>query len=181
MISRYFKRTLKKPDGRDLHLYSRREISAGIAATSPRSDPYTPDPHMRWHPLRGEWVTYASYRQDRTFLPPKEYNPLAPTASADFPTELPAGDYDAAVFQNLFPAFAETAHSCADVFVPSEPAKGVCEVVVFTQNPDTSLGQLPLDHIRLLVDVWADRYIELGHSRISSTSCRSRTVAWRSA
>jgi UDPglucose--hexose-1-phosphate uridylyltransferase len=35
-------------------------------------------PHLRWHPLRGEWVTYAAHRQGRTFLPPPEYNPLAP-------------------------------------------------------------------------------------------------------
>ena len=42
-------------------------------------------PHLRWHPLRGEWVTYAAYRQDRTFLPPPEYNPLAPTRDAAQP------------------------------------------------------------------------------------------------
>jgi hypothetical protein len=44
----------------------------------------------------------ASHRQNRTFLPPPEYNPLAPTSDPASPTELPAGQYDAAVFENLF-------------------------------------------------------------------------------
>src|SRR5687768_7959273 len=122
----FYKHTLKKPDGRDLHLYSRRKISPDIAATSPTVDPVHPNPHVRWHPLRREWVSYASHRQGRTFLPPKEYNPLKPTTSAEFPTELPAGDYDAAVFENLFPALSENASSAPDLPIPTRPAKGVC-------------------------------------------------------
>jgi UDPglucose--hexose-1-phosphate uridylyltransferase len=35
-------------------------------------------------------------------------------------------------------------------------------VVVFTQDPDTSLGRLPLDRIELLFEVWADRTAALG-------------------
>ena len=42
-----------------------------------------PNPHLRWHPLRGEWVAYAGHRQHRTFLPPPEYNPLAPSDESD--------------------------------------------------------------------------------------------------
>jgi UDPglucose--hexose-1-phosphate uridylyltransferase len=34
--------------------------------------------------------------------------------------------------------------------------------VVFTQDPTTSLGRLPLWHLELLMDVWADRYTEIG-------------------
>jgi UDPglucose--hexose-1-phosphate uridylyltransferase len=33
---------------------------------------------------------------------------------------------------------------------------------VFTQDATASLGRLPLDHIALLIDVWADRYEDLG-------------------
>lgn len=40
------------------------------------------------------------YRQNRTFLPPKEYSPLAVTKKPEIPTELPAGDYNEAVFEN---------------------------------------------------------------------------------
>lgn len=71
---------LTKPDGRALLLYARDPISGHLTAPSPGgSGNGTPNAHLRWHPLRGEWVAYASHRQNRTFLPPREYNPLAPT------------------------------------------------------------------------------------------------------
>ncbi len=41
--------------------------------------------------------------------------------------------------------------------VPTAPARGRCEVVVFTQDPASSLGALPLDHLELLLEVWGDR------------------------
>ena len=49
--------------------------------------------------------------------------------------------------------------------VETRPAVGVCEVVVFTQDPTQSLGSLPLDHLELIIEVWADRYLELGRKR----------------
>jgi UDPglucose--hexose-1-phosphate uridylyltransferase len=49
-------------------------------------------------------VIYASNRQDGTFLPPPEFDSLASTANPANPTELPAGDYDVAVFENGFPS-----------------------------------------------------------------------------
>src|SRR5438046_8450933 len=127
-----FKRTLTKPDGRCLWLYSRAPIDPSIHATSPGgiADRVQPQSHLRWHPLRAEWVAYATHRQNRTFLPPPEYNPLAPTVSPDHPTELPAGEYDVAVFENLFPAFTALAHDPPALTVPTLPARGACEVVV---------------------------------------------------
>jgi hypothetical protein len=60
------KRILMKPDGRPLILYGRAPIPEGITAPSPSSGPYAPNAHLRWHPLRGEWVAYATHRQLRT-------------------------------------------------------------------------------------------------------------------
>jgi len=153
---------LTKPDGRALILYSRSEIPKNIQAPSPQNESTMPEPHLRWHPLRGQWVAYASHRQNRTFLPPKEYNPLAPMSSEKIPTELPQGKYDVAVFENLFPTFHLKSKLAPKLFVPTAPAQGVCEVVVFTQDTKSSLSKLSLDHINLLVDVWIDRYQELG-------------------
>ncbi|HEY6051072.1 MAG TPA: galactose-1-phosphate uridylyltransferase [Thermoanaerobaculia bacterium] len=153
---------LTKPDGRPLRLYSRRPIPPDLQAPSPESRPFRPNSHLRWHPLRGEWVAYATHRQNRTFLPPPEYNPLAPTTDPTHPTEVPAGDWDAAVFENLFPTLAPTAHDPPVEIVPTRPGKGACEVVVYTQDPKTSLGALPLSHLELLLEVWADRYRVLG-------------------
>jgi UDPglucose--hexose-1-phosphate uridylyltransferase len=155
------KRQLTKPDGRTLILYAREELGAVGDVPSPNVAPHASNPHLRWHPLRAEWVAYAAHRQHRTFLPPPDYNPLAP-ATANTPTEVPAAAWDVAVFDNLFPTFAEGAHNPPALFVPTAPALGACEVVVFTQDPSASLGALPLWHIELLLDVWADRYEELG-------------------
>ena len=153
---------LAKPDGRPLALYSREPIDPAIRATSPSDEPVEANPHVRWHPLRGEWVAYASHRQNRTFLPPAAFNPLAPTAPGGHPTELPAGAYDVAVFDNRFPSLTAAAHDAPGFYVPTRPADGACEVVVFTQDPAGALGRLPLDHLELLFDVWADRVREIG-------------------
>jgi UDPglucose--hexose-1-phosphate uridylyltransferase len=118
-------------------------LSDELAAPSPSAGPRAPNPHVRWHPLRAEWVAYASHRQDRIFLPPPEYNPLAPTRDPEHATEVPAGNWDVAVFENLSPTFSLNAHDPPRLAVSTAPAHGVCEVVVFTQ-------------------VWGDRYEELG-------------------
>ncbi len=157
------KRRLTKPDGRALLLYSREPLEGALQAPSPAgAGERRPNAHLRWHPLRGEWVAYASHRQNRTFLPPAEYNPLAPGTDPQHPTEVPSGGWDIAVFENLFPTLTLEAHDPPDLTIPTEPGRGVCEVIVFTQDPKASLGRLPLAHLELLIDVWADRYEELG-------------------
>jgi UDPglucose--hexose-1-phosphate uridylyltransferase len=151
---------LTKPDGRRLTLYSRQPIDPGLQAPSPFAEPLNAAAHLRWHPLRGEWVTYAAYRQGRTFMPPPEYNPLAVTTDPRNPTEVPAGAWDIAVFDNRFPALGTPPAGAApppELIVPTAPADGQCEVVVFTQDPKASLGVLPLAQIELLLQVWGDR------------------------
>ena len=155
------RKTLLKPDGRKLHLYSRSEIHSDLAP-SPGAEALHPNPHLRWHPLRAEWVTYAAQRQGRPFLPPPNYNPLAPTTNPEFPTELPQGDYEIAVFDNRFPSLSLEAHDAPESIVPTAPGLGVCEVVVFSQNQSDSLGRMSLEKIELLLEVWTERYEELG-------------------
>jgi UDPglucose--hexose-1-phosphate uridylyltransferase len=148
---------LSKPDGRSITLYSSRPIGAGIVAPSPFAQPQGANPHLRWHALRGEWVAYAAYRQDRTYQPPPQYNPLAVTRDVAAPTELPAGDYEIAVFDNRFPALALDAHDAPALCVPSAPATGHCEVLVFSQDPAGALCTQSLARIALLFEVWAER------------------------
>jgi len=153
---------LTKPDGRALLLYARKPLPASLAAPGANTARSAPNSHLRWHPLRGEWVAYASHRQNRTFLPPPEYNPLAPSTDPEHPTEVPQGPWDVAVFENLFPTLTPLAHDPPHTIVPTRPGFGACEVVVFTQDASASLGTLPLPHIELLLEVWAHRYTELG-------------------
>jgi UDPglucose--hexose-1-phosphate uridylyltransferase len=95
-------------------------------------------------------------------MPPPEYNPLAPTTDPSFPTELPFGEYDVAVFENRFPSMTPAAANPPDSIVETLPANGVCEVVVFSQDPASSIASLPIDHLDLLLQVWGDRTREIG-------------------
>jgi UDPglucose--hexose-1-phosphate uridylyltransferase len=156
------KRDLIKPDGRNLALYGRAPIDPAIIATSPSAERSSGSSHLRWHPLRGEWVVYASHRQNRTFLPPASWNPLAPATDPAHPTEVPAGGWDVAVFDNLFPALGNTGQPAPHEIVDAAPCYGACEVVVFTQDPSQSLGGLSLDRVELVLAVWADRTRVLG-------------------
>jgi UDPglucose--hexose-1-phosphate uridylyltransferase len=156
-----FVRTLRKPDGRALVLYARAPLPDDLEAPAPGPG-VVAQPHLRWHPLRGEWVAYASHREDRTFLPPPEYNPLAPPRDLRFPTEVPIGPWDVAVFENRFPALVPTADDAPQSIVETAPGRGACEVVVFTQDARGSLGGLPLDHLEVVFAAWADRTTAIG-------------------
>ena len=152
---------LTKPDRRALTLYSRHPISHGEVLALPDSGSAA-NPHLRWHPLRGEWIAYASHRQNRTYMPPAHFNPLAPSADKTNPTELPIGNYEVAVFDNRFPSLSATANNPPAHLVATLPARGRCEVVVFTQDAEATLGGLALEHIELLLEIWGQRTAELG-------------------
>lgn len=103
---------------------------------------------LRWHPLLEEWVTVAPWRQDRTYHPPADHCPLCPTRPGMPETEIPEPDYHIAVFENRFPAY--------------DHDQGRCEVVCYTPDHDSSLGEQSVEHIRDLIEVWRDRTFELG-------------------
>lgn len=120
---------------------------------------------MRWNPLLEEWVVTATHRQDRTFLPPKDYCPLCPAKPGGFPTEVPASNYEIVCFENRFPTFRQNPGEPSvegDDLFRVEKSRGVCEVVLYTPRHDGSLTDLSLDEIEKLVLVWTDRYRDLG-------------------
>ena len=137
---------LQKPDGRNLTLYSRSRVGPVGEVLASGTAPFVANPHLRWHPLLGTWVAYAAYRQGRTFLPPPEYNPLAPSANAANPTELPVGAYDVAVFDNLFPVLAPSSPFRLGRFLPLFTTMGVVERIVDLPRdpqPVQEHGELP--------------------------------------
>jgi UDPglucose--hexose-1-phosphate uridylyltransferase len=120
---------------------------------------------LRWDPTLREWVAYASHRQDRTFLPPAEYCPLCPTKPGGFPTEVHRESYDIVVFENKFPSFSPAAtepEERGNELTPTRPGRGVCEVVLYSQEHDATLAGMSEQRIRNLIEVWTDRYEELG-------------------
>ena len=116
-------------------------------------------PELRFDPLRKEWVAYATERNDRTFLP-TDFCPLCPSGHGGA-SEVPLDTFEVVVFENRFPAFGPDRHDGR----PVRPATTGCEVVVYTPEHELTLARLPLERVRLLVDVWADRYRELGSRR----------------
>ncbi|HEY1958210.1 MAG TPA: galactose-1-phosphate uridylyltransferase [Polyangiaceae bacterium] len=144
-MRRIYKRQLRKPDGRSLVLYSHAPIDVLDAPAPGDGTKFAPNPHLRWHPLRGEWVVCASAK------------PRDPAIAA----EVPRAGWDIAVYEDRFPTFFGGAHDAPRTIVPTEPARGVSEVVVYGQE-SKPLGALPLWNVELLVDVWADRTHELG-------------------
>jgi UDPglucose--hexose-1-phosphate uridylyltransferase len=120
---------------------------------------------LRWDPTLREWVAYATHRQDRTFLPPAEYCPLDPTKPGGFPTEVPRESYDIVVFENRWPSFAPDApepEEGGSPLTPTAPGRGICEVVLYSDDRYATLAGMSETRIRNLVEVWADRYGELG-------------------
>ncbi len=120
---------------------------------------------LRWDPTLQEWVAYATHRQDRTFLPPAEYCPLCPTKPGGFPTEVPRESYDIVVFENKFPSFTPDApepEEPGSSLTPTAPGRGLAEVVLYSDDHDATLAGMSERRIRNLVEVWADRYDELG-------------------
>jgi UDPglucose--hexose-1-phosphate uridylyltransferase len=119
----------------------------------------------RYDPTADEWVTFATHRQDRTYQPPDEHCPLCPTRDPANPTEIPRDSFEIAVFDNRFPSLSPYPALPDDVateLIAVEPAAGRCEVVVYSDRHDTTLAQVGIDRLRLLIDVWADRYAVLG-------------------
>lgn len=113
-------------------------------------------PELRFDPLHRQWVAYATERNDRTFLP-QDFCPLCPSGPGGR-SEIPLDTYEVVVFENRFPAFGPDRVRGRPVRPPSTG----CEVVVYTPDHNAQLAQLPFERVRLLVDVWADRYVDLG-------------------
>ena len=120
---------------------------------------------MRWDPVLQEWVITASSRQNRTFLPPKDFCPLCPTRPGAEPTEVPDSDYEIVVFENKFPSMREeppTPSIEGSGLYKVRPAQGLCEVILYTPHHEGSLADRSVEEINRLIYVWTDRYEELG-------------------
>ena len=122
---------------------------------------------LRWNAFLGEWVITATHRQDRTFLPPRDYCPLCPSRPGAPPTEIDRPDFEIAVFENRFPSLRPVPEEPAiegTELQPVRPSVGACEVVVYTPRHDATLADASVTQLERLVAVWAHRTLELGAS-----------------
>jgi UDPglucose--hexose-1-phosphate uridylyltransferase len=152
-------------DGRELTYFDRLP-----GADRSRADPRPLEPThttsgLRRDPLTDEWVTIASHRQSRTYLPAHDECPLCPSTPARA-TEIPAFDYEVVVFENRFPSFARDASApgaiaSGDPEGPApfvvRPGLGRCEVVCFTSDHDSSFAQLTPMQAATVLEAWTQR------------------------
>ncbi len=163
--SRLTKTSIRLADGREL-IYFDEPGAPRRDETDRRELPVLETAiELRHDPLLDAEVVVASHRQERTHLPREEDCPLCPS-TAERSTEIPASDYDIAVFENRFPSFATVSPELlplpeGDTAVVRSEARGRCEVVCFTPEHDLSFAELPLERVRSVVEVWVDRSVEL--------------------
>ena len=72
--------------------------------------------------------------------------------------------YDCYIYPNAFPAFSIPPPEPAiqgDDFYRVARSYGKCDVVLYHPDHNTSLPQLPVDHIVKLVQIWRKRFLEL--------------------
>ncbi|GAA2801367.1 galactose-1-phosphate uridylyltransferase [Kitasatospora sp. CM 4170] len=154
----------KLADGREIIYFDTAFADRGSADLRPL-EPTAARSEVRRDPATGDWVTVAAHRQDRTYHPPADECPLCPSRDGRL-SEIPADDYQVAVFQNRFPSLAPDA---AAAHVPvgdgelrtDHPGTGRCEVVCFTADHDASFADLDEPRARLVLDAWTDRTAEL--------------------
>lgn len=137
------KKTLTKlADGRELIYF---DSDARADRTAPDLRPLEPvlsSPQLRRDRATGDWITIAAHRQGRVYHPPADECPLCPSRDGRL-GEIPADDYEVAVFENRFPSLAG--------------ASGRCEVVCFTPAHEGGFADLTPAAARLVLDAWTDR------------------------
>jgi len=112
---------------------------------------------MRYNPLIKDWVMIASHRQNRPQMP-KDWCPFCP-GSGKVPESYEVYEYD-----NDFPALSQTPPVPDDVktdLYKMRPAYGKCEVVLYSPEHTITLPELPDSHVRKLVDLWVERFVEI--------------------
>jgi UDPglucose--hexose-1-phosphate uridylyltransferase len=161
-------RPTRLADGRELIYFD----DAGTALPPERRadprhlDPRPPTATMRLDLLTGDWVSIASARQNRAFLPPAEFDPLAPQSDAN-PSEVPA-QYDVAVFENRSPSFGPALGDAPDApggladlarlaVGRTRTSVGRTEVVCFDPGTHGSFADLSANRARTVVEAWSQR------------------------
>ncbi len=165
MTIRFHSTTLA--DGRELIYVDDADTTLGPERSIDRRvlDPRPETARMRQDVLTGEWVSIASNRQNRVFMPPPDQDPLAPASEAN-PSEIPS-NYDVAVFENRSPSFGpalEHEHAptslddLAEIGIGrSRTSVGRCEVVCFSPDHEGSFGSQTVSRARTVIEAWAHR------------------------
>ncbi|XP_043371155.1 galactose-1-phosphate uridylyltransferase isoform X1 [Dermochelys coriacea] len=134
--------------------------------------------HVRYNPLRDDWVLVSAHRMRRPWQgqvekpPPEDVprcdlsNPLCPGA-VRANGEVNPQYTSTFVFDNDFPALQPDApepDACSHPLFRAASARGVCKVMCFHPWSDLTLPLMSLAEIRAVIDKWAELTAELGAS-----------------
>jgi len=114
---------------------------------------------LRFNPLTKDWVMIASHRQNRPQMP-KDWCPFCPNPDNDKIKE----PYEVLKYDNDFPALSQNPPVPDDVATgvyKTMPGYGKCEVILYSPEHTTTLPELEVSHIKKLVDLWQNRFVEL--------------------
>ena len=114
---------------------------------------------IRWDPILAQWILVAGKRGKRPLLP-EGYCPFCPGSE-----EVPEKGWTVLSLPNRFPALRPDAPPPDikyDRLYRCKPAKGVCEVIVYTPQHNASLADLSVENIKAVIDLWTSRFEELG-------------------
>ncbi len=112
---------------------------------------------LHWHPFLGEWVIVSGNRQARPNLP-KDHCPFCPGSP-----KVPAS-YEAISVANDFPSLSLDSPGTgpdSGMFL-SAPARGVCEVVLYSSVHEQTFSTLGADQVDKVIGLWTERYRALG-------------------
>lgn len=113
---------------------------------------------LRWNPLLGTWTMVNADRKNRPHLP-AGWCAFCPGEGKKVPSH-----YDVFNYDNDFPVLTPTPGEPADTTGGPYKAMqnyGKCDVILYSDDHDTTLSKLPAAHIRKLVDLWTQRTTEL--------------------
>ena len=133
-------------------------------------------PHLRFNPLRREWVLVSPHRVERPWQGQVEKAAIDSIPSFDPTCYLCPGNERAGglknpkyettfVFDNDFAALLPSAPQLdqddSDLLI-ARSERGICRVVCFSPRHDLTLARMSLREIRAVIDVWIGQYGELG-------------------
>src|SRR5690606_36551944 len=169
------KRSTLLADGRELFYFDDPGTALGAqrSADARELDVRPETATMRQDVLTGDWITFATKRQNRVMMPGADADPLAPQTATN-PSEVPSL-YDVAVFENRSHSFGPALNEATgSVPTASNPTRGLddlaelgigrtrtsvgrCEVVCFSPEQAGSFGTQSATRARTVIEAWADR------------------------
>lgn len=133
-------------------------------------------PHLRYNPLRDDWVVVSPHRAKRPWQGQVEKkavddvprhdpkNPLCPRVTR--PSGQVNPDYkNTFIFDNDFPALlpgGPDPPKSDDPLFQAAPAHGNCRVICFHPYSDLTLPLMEVGDIKIVIDTWAEEMINLG-------------------